>query len=154
MFGRTKPKKPILRYQTGKVRGFPAPMASDRQPRTQERTSSQQESVRWRSGPGPRDPSDALEPGATSPFCLLTQAPSRCSWTMHALSAGLTSTRRETPTRTEGQYHEKHWETGPAVQLPQGQRKEQETQHFTGVQSPVWGGMQTPTVSSSTHTSV
>lgn len=35
----------------------------------------------------------------------------------YSVPAGLTSILRETPTRTEGQYHEKHWEAGQALQL-------------------------------------
>lgn len=95
-------------------------MASDSNPGLGEKTSSQQEAARWRSGPGPREwirPSPAWRHFPILPADTGTlQVQSNNT---HSVPAGLTSILRETPTRTEGRHHEKAWETGPAPQLPQ-----------------------------------
>lgn len=95
-------------------------MASDNNPGLREKTSSQQEAVQWRSGPGPREwirPSPAWRrfPILPADTGTLQVQPNNT----RSVPAGLASILRETPTRTEGRHHEKPWETGPALQLPQ-----------------------------------
>lgn len=95
-------------------------MASDSNPGLREKTSSQQKAEQWRSGPGPREwirPSPAWRRFPILPADTGTlQVQSNNA---RSVPAGLTSILRETPTRTEGRHHEKLWETGPALQLPQ-----------------------------------
>lgn len=95
-------------------------MASDSNPGLREKTSSQQKAEQWRSGPGPREwirPSPAWRRFPILPADTGTlQVQSNNA---RSVPAGLTSILRETPTRTEERHHEKLWETGPALQLPQ-----------------------------------
>lgn len=130
-------------------------MASDSNPGLGEKTSSQQEAARWRSGPGPREwirPSPAWRHFPILPADTGTlQVQSNNT---RSVPVGLTSILRETPTRTEGRHHEKPWETGPAPQLPQEPEGRGRMPSCLQVLSPPNKElMLMPAVRSSTHTS-